>query len=109
MIVVGSDENDTAQGIHQFLVTLVKDRVLPGDENEELLNVSSDSTEVGGDSASEHSETSKPFGVFDDSHHGGLLRSMALRVLANALTVLLNTMAYSSRACSRHRLSVLAR
>jgi hypothetical protein len=92
-IMLGDDvQNDssTADGIHQFLVTLIQDRVLPGDEKEDPVDVTSDSTNpgVGDDSASEKSEKSNSLLVIDDAHHGGVLRSMALRVLANALTVL---------------------
>lgn len=92
-IMLGDDvqsDSSTADGIHQFLVTLIQDRVLPGDEKEEPLDVTSDSTNpgVGDDSVSEESENSNSLMIIDDAHHGGLLRSMALRVLANSLTVL---------------------
>lgn len=92
-IMLGDDvqsDSSTAEGIHRFLVTLLKDRVLPGDEKEEPLTVTTDSSNsgVGDDSASEKSETSNSLIIVDDAHHGGLLRSMAMRVLANALTVL---------------------
>lgn len=94
-IMLGDDiqgDGSTAEEIHHFIVRLLQDRVLPGDLSDDVLNATFDASTNSGnaDSASRKSELSDaPIAVVvDDTYHGGLLRSMALRVFTNALTVL---------------------
>ncbi len=84
----------TLKELNTYLVRLLQDRVLPGDSAESILNLSVDSSVGVAESVSKKSEaldaahTRAAAILVDDTYHGGLMRSMALRVLANALTVL---------------------
>lgn len=84
----------TIKDLNTYLVRLLQDRVLPGDSAGSILNLSVDSSVAAAESVSKASEvtdaahTRAAAIMVDDAYHGGLMRSMALRVLANALTVL---------------------
>lgn len=92
-IMLGDDnQSDVSEELNYHLVRLIQDRVLPSDSSEDILDTTFDSSvnSVNADAASKKSETSDSSSpiIVDDAYHGGQLRSMALRVLANALTVL---------------------
>lgn len=84
----------TIKDLNTYLVRLLQDRVLPGDSAGSIMNLSVDSSVAAAESVSKSSEvtdaahTRAAAIMVDDAYHGGLMRSMALRVLANALTVL---------------------
>lgn len=72
--ITGEDADTEAivrEEIHEYLVQLLQKRALPEDDKLDCLNISSQN----------ESEQS-------DAYHGGLMRSMALRVLSNALSSL---------------------
>ena len=85
-------DGSTAEEIHYFIVRLLQDRVLPGDLSDDVSSATFGASTNSGnaDSAPRKSELpDAPIAVVvDDTYHGGLLRSMALRVFMNALTVL---------------------
>ena len=103
MVVVGApitgelvQDDSVFEEVHGYLMQLIEKRVLPSEAEEEDPNTSfassvstlncSIATEDGLTRKSK--ETTAPNPPVDDAHHGGVLRSMALRVLANSLTVL---------------------
>eukprot|EP00547_Thalassionema_nitzschioides_P003534 CAMPEP_0194205910 /NCGR_PEP_ID=MMETSP0156-20130528/5069_1 /TAXON_ID=33649 /ORGANISM="Thalassionema nitzschioides, Strain L26-B" /LENGTH=440 /DNA_ID=CAMNT_0038932301 /DNA_START=304 /DNA_END=1626 /DNA_ORIENTATION=+ len=65
--------------MHEYLVQLLQNRVLPGDEKLDCFDISCQN---------ENEQSSKKHPHVDDAYHGGVMRSMALRVLANALSSL---------------------
>jgi hypothetical protein len=74
--------------VHQIIFGLIRDRVLPG-EVEVDVHASFHSSVAPNADVDETPVTSLlPRG---EEHHGGFMRSMALRVLANALTTLKQT------------------
>ena len=98
--IMDSDEDDddqdssivpaTLKELNTYIVRLVQDRILPGDSMGSILDLSVDAS-IPTSQTSEYANTTRSTAataLFDDAHHGGWMRSMALRVLANSLTVL---------------------
>jgi hypothetical protein len=120
--VIDGEASLACDELQQFLLRFVQDRLLPGEKKEDPVETSfessvfDDNNESGlGDSSSRQSQESPAIIVLDDAHHGGVLRSMALRVLTNALTILsehqttlLASLLESSQWISRQLVQALA-
>lgn len=76
------------EGAHDWIVSLIQDRIAPGETVEVLPERfdTSNASVVMEDSTISSAESTLP--MLEDAHHGGVLRSLALRTLANALSVM---------------------
>lgn len=87
--VAGEDVDNEAiarEEIHLYLIELLQNRALPGDEKLDCFDSSCETAPI----SSQHEKQrfcKEPLRT-DDAYHGGLMRSMALRVLSNALSLL---------------------
>jgi hypothetical protein len=82
-----SEASSTLEGIQDFLIRLIRDRDLPSD-SESNLAILSETLETNEDVNNALSSRSSTKYYHEDAHHGGWMRSLALRILANALTTL---------------------
>eukprot|EP00546_Thalassionema_frauenfeldii_P013541 CAMPEP_0178914414 /NCGR_PEP_ID=MMETSP0786-20121207/11414_1 /TAXON_ID=186022 /ORGANISM="Thalassionema frauenfeldii, Strain CCMP 1798" /LENGTH=355 /DNA_ID=CAMNT_0020587323 /DNA_START=539 /DNA_END=1606 /DNA_ORIENTATION=+ len=87
--VAGEDVDNEAiarEEIHLYLIELLQNRALPGDEKLDCFDSSCETAPI----SSQHEKQRFPKEPLhtDDAYHGGLMRSMALRVLSNALSLL---------------------
>jgi len=85
----GEGEVNGSEEIHRFIVCLLQDRILPEESKGEATVDGVDSSVTDQNSQNEEQQELPANPLFvNDAYHGGLMRSMALRVLSNALTVL---------------------
>jgi hypothetical protein len=91
-----AETSSCPQEIHDWIITLVQDRKIPGEVFEEDSPIDQSTMSSG---ASSHHDQSKSTptanlpeererSTGDDEHHGGILRSLALRAFTNALSLL---------------------
>jgi hypothetical protein len=89
-VASGADGNNALTDVHQIIFGLIRDRVLPG-EVEVDVHASVPSSVATNDDVDDESPSVTSLLPRGEEHHGGFMRSMALRVLANALTTLKQT------------------
>jgi hypothetical protein len=87
-VASGADGNNTLNDVHQIIFGLIRDRVLPGEVEVDVHASFHSSVAPNADDDETPVTSLLPRG---EEHHGGFMRSMALRVLANALTTLKQT------------------
>jgi hypothetical protein len=85
--VLGDETNDSTQGAHIWIVSLIEERIAPGETVEVLPEpVGASSMSLLEDSTVSSEESTLP--ALEDTYHGGVLRSLAMRTFANALSVM---------------------
>mmetsp|Transcript_34018 Transcript_34018/g.48338 ORF Transcript_34018/g.48338 Transcript_34018/m.48338 type:complete len:454 (+) Transcript_34018:211-1572(+) len=84
-----SEESSCYDEIQSYLLQIIQERILPGEDDEAVVmeNFASSSSAKNDDETNQFVEPRSLIPV-DDTYHGGLLRSLSLRVLSNALSVL---------------------
>jgi len=94
----GAADDHALKDVHTIIFQLIRDRMLPGEVEEVAHGVeasfqsSTDTNKARTSITKNHSSTSAPKSIpIGNEIHGGLMRSMALRVLTNALTTLNRT------------------
>jgi len=82
-------EDACLEDLHGYWIQLIQNRVLPSEVEEDgVVDASFASSVSPSGSSTPPSVAASSSSSTPDAHHGGMLRSMALRVLANALTIL---------------------
>lgn len=79
-------EGNRSKEIHQFILRLLKDRILPGDDKSDATEKMDVKEPKRGSFSGLQNSVNRSY--VDDAYHGGVMRSMGLRVFTNALTVL---------------------
>jgi hypothetical protein len=79
------------EGVHTWIMCLLEDRMSPGERVESVgvVSIESSAFSLTGDSAASSADTTLP--DIEEPYHGGVLRTLALRTFANALSLLGNS------------------
>jgi len=85
--VLGVGSSESPEGANTWILTLIEDRIAPG-ETVEVLPEHVDSTNISSLEDSTVSSGDSTVPPLEDTYHGGVLRSLAMRTFANALSVL---------------------
>lgn len=84
--VLGAGPSESTNGAHAWILSLIEDRIAPGETIEVLPeHIESSNVSLLEDSTVSSAESTL---VLEDAHHGGVLRALAMRTFANALSVL---------------------
>jgi hypothetical protein len=77
-----------AEGVHAWIMCLLEDRMSPGErvESAGVVSIESSAASLTGKSASSSADATLP--DIEEPYHGGVLRTLALRTFANALSLL---------------------
>jgi hypothetical protein len=76
------------EGVHTWITCLLEDRMSPGErvESAGVISIESSTASSAGESASSSADPTLP--DIEEPYHGGILRTLALRTFANALSLL---------------------
>lgn len=88
LAVLGTSPSESTAGVHTWIVSLLEERMAPGETVVpfSVLVESSGVASIVDESAASTADATVP--EIEDTYHGGILRTLALRTFANALAVL---------------------